>query len=140
MNKFLLFIELMPIQFLSVYFFTLFLAFYLFQYFYISYNLKGILKIMFDDETYYKVPLTYSKFYILSLLPIVFWREALNIKTNMHFKILYGQVFYFWIQKYQLIKLLEEYPCFFRIQYATLFFGILWIIFLFIAHILQKYY
>jgi len=140
MNKFLLFIELMPIHFLGVYFIILFFIFYLFQYFYISYNLKGICKIMFDDEDFYKVPLAYYKFQILSLLPIVFWREALNIKTNISFKILYGQVFYFWIEKHQLVKLLDEYPYFFRLQYATFLFGILWMIFLCIAYILQKYY
>lgn len=140
MNIFLLFIKLMPIHFLCVYFFALFLVFYLFQYFYISYNLKGICKIMFDDDVYYKTPLTYSEFYILCILPIVFWREALNIKTNMSFKILYGQVFYFWIQKHQLVKLLDEYPYLFRIQYTTFFFGIMWMIFLCVAYISQKYY
>ncbi|WP_416683860.1 hypothetical protein [Acinetobacter baumannii] len=58
----------------------LFFFFYLMQYIYISYNLKGICKIIFSDESHFTLPLEPFNCFFISVLPIVFWREMLNIK------------------------------------------------------------
>ena len=117
----------------------LFLFLLIIQYFYVSYNLKDICKILFNNEKEYKVPLEPFNFYFISILPIALWREVLNVKKNKQFKKLYGKEFYFNINKQQLIELLDKYPYFFRIQYTAFFFGILWLIFQTIAYIIHKY-
>ena len=124
----------------SFLFFFLFFLSFIIQYIYVSKNLKGICKIMFNDEKAYKLPLEPFNFYFLSLLPIVFWRETLNIKKNMKFKKLYGKEFYFKIEKDQLIKLLNKYPLFFYIQYAFFIFGMLWLVFSGFGYILDKFF
>lgn len=98
----------------SLFFFLIFLFLLTFfvQYIYISYNLKGICKIVFNNESNYKIPLEFFNFYFLSLLPLVFWRETLNIKKNKKFKKLYSKEFYFKIEKDQLVDLLDNYPFF----------------------------
>lgn len=58
----------------------LFFFFYLMQYIYISYNLKGICKIIFSDESHFTLPLEPFNCFFISVLPIVLWREMLNIK------------------------------------------------------------
>ncbi|EPF6457492.1 MULTISPECIES: hypothetical protein [Acinetobacter] len=60
----------------------LFFFFYLLQYIYISYNLKGICKIIFSDESHFTLPLEPFNCFFISVLPIVFWREMLNIKKK----------------------------------------------------------
>ncbi|MFW1852850.1 hypothetical protein ACG9XR_20095 [Acinetobacter guillouiae] len=95
---------------------------------------------MFNDENAYKVPLEPFNFYFLSCLPLVFWRETLNIKKGIKFKKLYGKEFYFKIGKNQLIKMLKQYPYFFKIQYFLFFFGILWLIFMAMAYLSDKFF
>ena len=74
-----------------MYCFFLFFLFFIVQYIYISYNLKGICKIIFNDDKYFKFPLEQINCFFISLLPIVFWRETLNIKKGVNLKKLYGQ-------------------------------------------------
>ncbi len=104
-----------------------------FLYIYINLNLKGICKILVGDELWYKVPL---RFHILSALPIVFFKEFLNIKKDVNFKNLYQKDFYFALNKYELKILVERYPVFFYTQYILLISGLLFIIFLTIAYVL----
>lgn len=66
-------------------FLCLFFFFYLLQYIYISYNLEGICKIIFSDESHFTLPLEPFNCFFISVLPIVFWREMLNI-TRILFK------------------------------------------------------
>ncbi|PNH13153.1 hypothetical protein [Acinetobacter baumannii] len=107
-----------------------------FLYIYINLNLKGICKILVGDELWYKVPLSPLRFHILSALPIVFFREFLNIKKDVNFKKLYQKDFYFALNKYELKMLVERYPVFFYTQYILLISGLLFIIFLTIAYVL----
>ena len=51
---------------LSFVFLFLFFLSYLIQYGYLSYNLKGICKIIFDDEKYFRLPLEPFNSYFLS--------------------------------------------------------------------------
>ncbi|MFL9567982.1 hypothetical protein [Acinetobacter baumannii] len=101
-----------------------------FLYIYINLNLKGICKILVGDELWYKVPLSPLRFHILSALPIVFFREFLNIKK------LYQKDFYFALNKHELKMLVERYTVFFYTQYILLISGLLFIIFLTIAYVL----
>lgn len=100
-------------------FFLLFIFFFIFiiKYIYVSKNLKGICEIVFNNGKFYKLSLEPFKFYFLSLLLLVFWRETLNIKKNIKFKKLYGKQFYFKVEEYQLIMLFKQFPYFFKIQY-----------------------
>ena len=140
MNKLLLFIEIMPLIFLCIVFFFLFFLFFIVQYIYISYNLKGICKIIFNDERYFKLPLEPLNSYFLSCLPLVFWRETLNIKKGVNFKKLYGQQFYYLINKTQLNEMLIKYPKLFYIQYIIYASSILFFLFGGLAYILDKYF
>lgn len=107
----------MPLIFLGLLFLILFFIFYLIQYTYISFNLKAICRIIFDDEKYFKLPLEPFNCFFISVLPIVFWRETLNIKYGTSFKKLYGKEFYYPMQRNQLEKLLKRFPLFFHLQY-----------------------
>lgn len=104
--------------------------------------MKGICKILVGDELWYKVPLSPLsplsplRFHILSALPIVFFREFLNIKKDVNFKKLYQKDFYFALNKHELKMLVERYPVFFYTQYILLIYGLLFIIFLTIAYVL----
>ena len=138
MNKLLLFIEIMPLIFLCIVFFFLFFLFFIVQYIYISYNLKGICKIIFDDKLYFKLPLEPFNSYFLSCLPLVFWRETLNIKKGVNFKKLYGQQFYYLINKTQLNEMLIKYPKLFYIQYLVFSFGILWFVVGCLVYVFEK--
>ena len=138
MNKLLLFIEIMPLIFLCIVFFFLFFLFFIVQYIYISYNLKGICKIIFNDERYFKLPLEPFNSYFLSCLPLVFWRETLNIKKGVNFKKLYGQQFYYLINKTQLNEMLIKYPKLFYIQYLVFSFGILWFVVGCLVYVFEK--
>ena len=93
----------------SFLFLFLFFFFYLLQYIYISYNLKGICKIIFSDESHFTLPLEPFNCFFISVLPIVFWREILNIKKEINFKKLYGKEFYYPMSKSQLNKMLNQY-------------------------------
>ena len=140
MNKFLLFIEIIPLIFLCIVFFFLFFLFFIVQYIYISYNLKGICKIIFNDDKYFKFPLEPFNCFFISLLPVVFWRETLNIKKGVNFKKLYGQQFYYLINKTQLNEMLIKYPKLFYIQYIIYASSILFFLFGGLAYILDKYF
>ncbi|MDC4437711.1 hypothetical protein [Acinetobacter baumannii] len=125
---------------ISFLFLSLFFFFYLLQYIYISYNLKGICKIIFSDESHFTLPLEPFNCFFISVLPIVFWREILNIKKEINFKKLYGKEFYYPMSKSQLNKMLNQYPKFFLIQYIIYLSVILWAIFMIIACILIKFF
>ncbi len=84
MNKFLLFIKIMPFVFLTIVFSFLYLFSFVVQYIYINKNLKEICKIMFKYDDLYKAPLNYFDFYFLSALPLVFWRKTLNILSRSY--------------------------------------------------------
>lgn len=124
----------------SFLFLFLFSFFYLLQYIYISYNLKGICKIIFGDENHFTLPLEPFNCFFISVLPIVFWREILNIKKEINFKKLYGKEFYYPMNKSQLNKMLNQYPKFFLIQYIIYLSVILWAVFMIIACILIKFF
>ncbi|MGQ0819269.1 hypothetical protein ACT4ZR_08775 [Acinetobacter baumannii] len=125
---------------ISFLFLSLFFFFYLLQYIYISYNLKGICKIIFSDESHFTLPLEPFNCFFISVLPIVFLREILNIKKEINFKKLYGKEFYYPMSKSQLNKMLNQYPKFFLIQYIIYLSVILWAIFMIIACILIKFF
>ena len=138
MNKLLLFIEIMPLIFFGFLFLIIFFLSYLIQYSYIFYNLKGICKIIFNDDKYFKFPLEPFNCFFISLLPIVFWRETLNVKKGVNFKKLYGQQFYYLINKNQLNEMLIKYPKLFYIQYLVFSFGILWFFVGCLVYIFEK--
>ncbi|ENX13172.1 hypothetical protein F895_02473 [Acinetobacter sp. CIP 64.2] len=122
---------------LSFFFLFLFFFFYIIQYFYVSYHLKGMCKVIFNEEKYFKVPLEPFNFFFVSVLPIVFWREVLNIKKEVKFKKLYGKDFYYPVDKYKLNKMLAKYKIFFYLQYLIYFFVMLWGVFMIVALILD---
>lgn len=125
---------------LSFLFLFLFLVFYLIQYIYISYHLKGICKIIFYDEKYFRLPLEPFNCFFISLLPIVFWRETLNIKKGFKFRKLYGKDFYYPINKAKLNEMLTRYYKLFYLQYLIYLFVILFFMFMVVAYILIKYF
>ena len=139
MNIILLMIKKEPIIFLSIFLFFIFLLTFIIQYIYISYNLKGICKIIFDDEKHFKLPLEPFNSYFLSCFPLVFWRETLNIKKGIHFKKLYRKEFYYPVNKVQLKRMITQYPKFFYIQYLIFISGILWFFFMMIAYSINKF-
>jgi len=125
---------------LSFLFLFLFFLTYIVQYIYISYNLKGLCKIIFNDVKAYTLPLEPFDFYFISTLPLIFWREILNIKKNMKFKNLFNKDFYFKVEKEQLTALMIQHPYFFYIQYLVFIFGVIWLFFLILAVLLTKFF
>ncbi|MEB3796244.1 MULTISPECIES: hypothetical protein [Acinetobacter] len=140
MNKFLLFIETMPLVFISLLCLILFFILYFIQYIYISYNLKGICKIIFDNERNFKIPLEPFNCFFISVLPIVFWREILNIKYGVSFKKIYKKDFYYPMEENQLKELLKNFTLLFNIQYVIYLSGILFILFGGFSYVLDKYF
>ncbi|MCY1182704.1 hypothetical protein D3C81_335270 [compost metagenome] len=140
MNKFLLFIDTMPLVFISLLCLILFFILYLIQYIYISSNLKRICKIIFNNEKHFTLPLEPFNCFFISVLPIVFWREILNIKYGASFKKLYGKDFYYPLEKKQLEELLKKFTLFFYIQYIIYLSGFLFILFGGFSYILDKYF
>lgn len=124
----------------GLFFLILFFTLYFIQYIYISYNLKGICKIIFDDEKYFRLPLEPFNCFFISVLPIIFWRETLNIKKGTNFKKLYGKDFYYSLDKVQLKRILTRYPNFFYIQYIIYLSSILFFILGGLAYISIKYF
>lgn len=122
-------------------FLFLFFLFFTFiiQYIYLNRNIKGVCRIIFNDENAYRIPLEPFGFYFLSCLPLVFWRETLNAKKGVKFKKLYEKQFYFKIEKNQLTKLIKQYPYFFIIQYVLFLFGIFWLVLLVAACFLDNF-
>ena len=143
MNKFiqLLFLDkTFLVITLAFLFLFLFFVFYLIQYIYISYNLRGICKIIFDDEKYFRLPLEPFNCFFISLLPIVFWRETLNIKKEVQFKKLYGKAFYYPIDQVHLKTMLKQYPTFFYIQYLIYLFLALAMTLMTCGYFSEKYF
>ncbi|WEI24409.1 hypothetical protein PYR74_11240 [Acinetobacter bereziniae] len=140
MDVFLSLFKEMPLVVLGFIFMSLFFVFYIIQYIYISYNLKGICKIIFYDEKYFRLPLKPFNCFFISFFPIVFWRETLNIKKNVKFKKLYGKEFYYSVDKNQLNEMLLKYPKFFYIQYIIYFSSIFFILFGGIAYVQEKFF
>ncbi|MDR3030064.1 MAG: hypothetical protein LBV35_16620 [Acinetobacter sp.] len=140
MDVFLSLFKEMPLVVLGFIFMSLFFVFYIIQYIYIYYNLKGICRIIFYDEKYFRLPLEPFNCFFISLFPIVFWRETLNIKKGFKFKKLYGKDFYYPVDKNQLNEMLLRYPKFFYIQYIIYFSVFISIIFLGIAYSLDKFF
>ena len=127
MNILFQFIVELPLIFFGFLFLFLFLffIFYFIQYIYVSFNLKKICKVVFDDERHFRLPLEPFNCFFISVLPIVFWRETLNIKYGTSFKKLYGKEFYYPIDQAQLKLLLKGFPVFFYIQYVIFWSSIL---------------
>lgn len=123
-----LFIRL-PFAMLGASCLILFFIFYFIQYIYISFNLKKICKVVFNDERHFRLPLEPFNCFFISVLPIVFWRETLNIKYGISFKKLYGKEFYYPIDQVQLKWLLRYLPLFFYIQYIIFFSSMFFMIF-----------
>nr|ESK54064.1 hypothetical protein F987_00861 [Acinetobacter gyllenbergii NIPH 230] len=120
--------------FLFLYVFT-----FIVQYVYLSCNLKGICRLVYGDERHYKIPLNPFDSYFIGLVPLVFFREVLNIKQGMSFKKLYNKDFFFIVRKNELVQLLNKFPFFFYIQYTLIFFGIFFLIFLTFACLLLSF-
>ena len=97
--------------------FSIFL--YLIFYIYLNVNLRGICKIIFNNEKKYSSPLDPFNFIALSFLPTAFWREVLNIKYNKFFKSLYSKEFYYRLDKGKLVELLGGYRFYFVFQYVV---------------------
>ncbi|MCH7337900.1 hypothetical protein [Acinetobacter sp. NIPH 2699] len=116
-------------------FFSIFM--YLVFYIYLNINLRGICKIIFNNEKKYSSPLEPFDFIALSFLPTTFWREVLNIKYNKSFKKLYGKEFYYQLDKRQLVELLGRYRFYFIFQYVVFMssgLGLLLLVAGYIAH------
>ncbi|WP_281834294.1 hypothetical protein [Acinetobacter calcoaceticus] len=124
----------------SFLFLFLFFFFYLLQYIYISFILRGMCKIIFNNEKHFTLPLEPFNCFFISVLPIVFWREILNIKYDASFKKIYGKDFYYPLEKKQLEELLKKFTPFFYIQYIIYLSGILFILFGGFFYILDKYF
>ncbi len=120
----------MPMGILGFFFLILFFILSFTLYAYVSFNLKGILKIMFNDEKHFRLPLEPFNYFFISVLPIVFWRELLNKKKGIAFSKLYQKDFYYSINEKQLSQLIENYPVFFYVQYLIFLSGLLFCIFI----------
>ncbi len=138
MNLLFILIREIPLIFFGLLLLLTFFVFYIIQYIYISYNLKGICEIIFNDDKHFKLPLEPFNCFFISVLPIVFWRETLNITKGVKFKKLYGKDFYYPINKAQLNKILKDYPKLFYIQYVIYFSCFTSIILLGIAYFVEK--
>lgn len=135
MNTLLHLFRTLPLISISFTCLILFFIFSICLYIYVNINLKGICKIIVDDDNWYKMPLSPLTFHLLSALPLVFFKEFLNIKFNINFKKLYGKNYYFSLNCSDLESLLRKYPVFFYMQYIIFFLGILFIVFLLISMI-----
>lgn len=125
----------MPLVFIGLSCLFFFFVLYFIQYIYISFNLKEICMIIFNNEKHFRLPLEPFNCFFISVLPIVFWRETLNIKYGTSFKKLYKKDFYYPVEKNQLKKLIKNFQCFFItntlfifVEYSQL---LLWCPFLF---------
>ncbi|HFG6986665.1 MULTISPECIES: hypothetical protein [Acinetobacter] len=96
--------------------------------------------IIFNNEKHFRLPLEPFNCFFISVLPIVFWRETLNIKYGTSFKKLYKKDFYYPVEKNQLKKLIKKFPMFFYNQYAIYFCGIFTTIALVSVFILEKFF
>lgn len=95
----------MPLVFIGLSCLFFFFVLYFIQYIYISFNLKEICMIIFNNEKHFRLPLEPFNCFFISVLPIVFWRETLNIKYGTSFKKLYKKDFYYPVEKNQLKKI-----------------------------------
>ena len=140
MNNFLLTVGAAPLVFLGIFSLILFFILYLIQYIYISIYLKRICKIIFNNENHFNLPLEPFNCFFISILPIVFWRELLNIKYGLHFKKLYRKDFYYPIDKTQLMKLTKKFPLFFYLQYLIYLSSLLFLLFGSTSYVIDKFF
>ena len=117
---------------------TVFVLSSIFLYIYVNINIKGICRIVFENESKYKFPIEPFNYFFISLLPIVFWRELLVKRIKFNFKNIYKKSFYFEMSEKKLFKLLKEYPAFFYVQYLIFFSSIFFVILLGSAFVLKK--
>lgn len=117
---------------------TVFVLSSIFLYIYVNINIKGICRIIFENESKYKFPIEPFNYFFISLLPIVFWRELLVKRIKFNFKNIYKKSFYFEMSERKLFKLLKEYPAFFYVQYLIFFSSIFFVILLGSAFVLKK--
>ncbi|HGW5132376.1 TPA: hypothetical protein ACNIH0_003770 [Acinetobacter baumannii] len=96
--------------------------------------------IIFNNEKHFRLPLEPFNCFFINVLPIVFWRETLNIKYGISFKKLYKKDFYYPVEKNQLKKLIKKFPMFFYNQYSIYFCGIFTTIALVSVFILEKFF
>ena len=113
---------------------------YLIFYIYMNINLKGISKIVFNDEKKYRRPLEPFNFIALSFLPTTFWREIINIKYNKSFKKLYGKEFYYKLNEIQLRRLLSEYIGYFIFQYMIFIIPTFAFVFMIFSYVVGNYF
>ncbi len=139
MNKFILFIETMPLVFIGLSCLFFFFVLYFIQYIYISFNLKEICMIIFNNEKHFRLPLEPFNCFFISVLPIVFWRETLNIKYGTSFKNFIKRIFIIQWKK-SIKKINKKFPMFFYNQYAIYFYGIFTTIALVSVFILEKFF
>ncbi|WHR58419.1 hypothetical protein [Acinetobacter haemolyticus] len=109
-------------------------------YIYMNIHLKGISKIIFNNEDKYRRPLEPFNFIFLSFLPTTFWREILNIKYNKSFRKLYGKEFYYRLDESQLKRLMSEYKGYFVFQYVIFIITTFAFIFMIYAYVIGNYF
>ena len=119
-------------------FILLSICMYFVFYIYLNINLRGICKIIFNNEKRYSSPLEPFDFISLSFLPTTFWREVLNIKYNRSFKNLYGKEFYYKLDKGKLVELLRGYRFYFIFQYFIFLSSGLGLLLLVVGYILHQ--
>ena len=90
--------------------------------------------MIYGDEKHFRIPLNPFDAYFIGLVPVVFWREALNVKKGVKFKKLYNKDFYFFISKKELFEILDKHPYFFLIQYFYMIFGVLCMVLVYFIH------
>ena len=108
-------------------------------YIYVNFYLKGICKILYENEKRFTRLMEPFDFLYLSMLPSAYWRELLNIKFNTSFKAFYGNNIYHKIDDCQLKVLFENYPVLFYLHYLFMLSGILGMLFLFFGYIVDHY-
>ena len=72
---------------------TVFVLSSIFLYIYVNINIKGICRIVFENESKYKFPIEPFNYFFISLLPIVFWRELLVKRIKFNFKNIYKKFY-----------------------------------------------
>ncbi len=107
---------------------------------YMNIHLKGISKIIFNNEKHYRRPLEPFNFIFLSFLPTTFWREILNMKYNKSFKRLYGKEFYYRLNESQLKRLMSKYKAYFVFQYVIFTITTFAFIFMIYAYMVGNYF
>lgn len=140
MSLFIKLFEAFPFFILFTTFFSIFILLLIVLYFYVNINLRGLCEIIFKDKIKYKRPLELFNFYFLSVIPINFWREFLNLRYDKVFKNLYDRDFYYDLRRDQIVELVSKYTYFFVIQYLAVFSGVISMFFLLIDFICNNFF